>query len=88
MQKKNNFKSRVNAGKGKQMPIREPLPLCNKCRKSHGPKPCLFGQNVYYRCGKLGHYAKACNTGKPLNNPMPKPQTKGRVFTLSGEEAT
>ena len=30
MQKKNNFNSRVNAGKGKQMPAREPLPLCNK----------------------------------------------------------
>ena len=70
------------------MPAREPLSSCNKCKKSHGSKPCLFGQNICYRCGKLGHYAKYCNTGKPLNNPMPRIQTKGRVFTLSGEEAT
>ena len=86
MQKKNNLK--VNQGKGRQMPAREPLPPCNKCGKSHGSKPCLFGQNICYRCGKPGHYAKDCNTGKPLNNPVFRPQTKGRVFTLSGEEAT
>ena len=42
MQKKNNFKSRMNPRKGKQMPVREPLPPYNKCGKSHGSKPCLF----------------------------------------------
>ena len=88
LQKKNNFKSKVNPGKGRQMPVRESLPLSNKCGKSHGSKPCLFGQNVRYRYGKPGHYAKDCNIGKPLNNPMPKSQTKRRVFTLSGEKAT
>ena len=78
----------MNPGKGRQMPVKVPLPPCNKCRKFHGSKPCLFGQNVCYRCGKPRHYAKDCNTRKPLNNLMLRPQTKGRVFTLSGEEAT
>ena len=47
MQKKNNFKSRVNLGKGKQISAREPLLPCNKCEKSHGSIPCLFDQNIY-----------------------------------------
>ena len=38
MQKKNNFKSRVNSRRGRQMPIRESLPPCNKCGKSHSSK--------------------------------------------------
>ena len=73
IQKKNNFKSRVNPKKAKQMSVREPLPSCNKCRKSHGSKPYLFGQNVCYRCGKSIQYANNCNTGKPLNNPGFRP---------------
>ena len=88
MQKKNNFKSKVNPGKGRQMSIRESLPPCNKCGRSHGSKPCLFGQNICYQCRKSGNYAKDYNNGKPLNNPMPKLQTKGREFTLSGEEVS
>ena len=76
MQEKNNFKNRVNVGKG------------NKCGKSHDSRPCLFCQNVYYWCRKQGHYAKDCSTGKLMNNLVPKPPTKGRIFTLSGKEAT
>ena len=88
MQKKNNFKSKVNPGKGRQMPAKKPLSPCNKCGKFHSSKPCLFCQNVCYQCQKPGYYANDCNTRKPLNNPVPRPQTKERVFTLSGEEAT
>ena len=88
IQTKNNFKNKVNPRKDKQIPAREPLPLCNNYGKSHGSKPCLFGQNICYQCKKPRHYAKDCNTEKPLNNLMPRPQTKGRVFTLSREYAT
>ena len=51
MKKKNNFKSKVNPGKGRQMLVRESLPQCNKCEKSHGFKPSSLAKTFVIGVG-------------------------------------
>ena len=58
---------------------------CSKCGKYHGGRPCLAGQNICFKCGKLGHMIKECPGYQPS---APKPQHPGRAFTLNIEKAT
>ena len=58
---------------------------CSKCGKYHGGRPCLAGQNVCFKGGKLRHRIKECPGYQP---PTPKPQHQGKVFTLSTEGTT
>ena len=38
---------------------RKLYPSCAKCGKNH-KGDCLWGSNVCFRCGKLGHHVKEC----------------------------
>ena len=35
------------------------FPTCNKCGKAH-PEGCKSGTNLYFKCGKEGHFAGKC----------------------------
>ncbi|KAF7832092.1 Retrotransposable element Tf2 [Senna tora] len=60
---------------------------CPNCGKTHGGRLCLFGSNVCFTCGQTEHYARDCPQKKQTSEGA-KPPTKGRLFTLKGEEAT
>ncbi|KAF7812018.1 DNA-binding protein HEXBP-like [Senna tora] len=85
MRPMNFFKGGNNKGKNPMLGNNVPNP-CSKCGRSLGGRPCLFGQSVFYNCGKPGHFAKDCSQPKKTGDGA-KPPTKGRVFTLKGNEA-
>ncbi|XP_058766337.1 uncharacterized protein LOC131639913 [Vicia villosa] len=56
---------------------------CFKCGKiGHKANKCIFGSSVAcYNCGEQGYVSTECDKPK-------KEQAKGKVFALSGAEAT
>ena len=61
-QPKRRFQSTGNRGKLPQKPfVRQ---ACPQCRKNHGERSCLVGQDAYFGCGKPGHKLY----GRPTKN--------------------
>ncbi|XP_061366444.1 uncharacterized protein LOC133309664 [Gastrolobium bilobum] len=79
----NNFAS--NGGKQNAGRTNFQIQVCPKCKKNHAGE-CLGGRDVCFKCGKPGHMLRNCpqNQGHNSSN---QPTTRGRVFTLSGQEA-
>ncbi|XP_061359930.1 uncharacterized protein LOC133303975 [Gastrolobium bilobum] len=80
---RNNFAS--NEGKKNAGQMNFQIQVCPKCKKNHA-RECLAGRGVCFKCGKPGHILRNCpqNQGHNSSN---QPTTRGRVFTLSGQEA-
>ncbi|XP_061371011.1 uncharacterized protein LOC133313631 [Gastrolobium bilobum] len=79
----NNFannRGRKNIGK-----MNPQILACPKCKKNHAGE-CLARRGVCFKCGKPGHMLRQCpqNQGQKLST---QSATRGRVFTLSGQEA-
>lgn len=79
------FKKEWNKGKN-AMTGGSKVEGCPKCGKSH-KGACLQGQWICYRCHAPGHLARERPMTKKGAGSEPKPQAKGRVFTLSGVKA-
>ncbi|XP_022891930.1 uncharacterized protein LOC111406787 [Olea europaea var. sylvestris] len=54
---------KANTGSGSRKPNKV-IPRCPKCNKAYRGE-CLFGKNVYYRCGQEGHFAPDCKAYPP-----------------------
>ncbi|XP_061360189.1 uncharacterized protein LOC133304207 [Gastrolobium bilobum] len=79
----NNFVN--NRGRKNIGQMNSQIQVCPKCKKNHAGE-CLAGRGVCFKCGKPGHMLRQCpqNQGQNLST---QPATRGRVFTLSGQEA-
>ena len=89
----NQLKRNLNRGKPplpkhrQPVPTLAPAPVCSNCGKNHGNKPYLKGKRVCFNCGQPAHFSYECpQTQQKGGSSNQRPQAKGRVFTLSGQE--
>ncbi|XP_020208159.1 uncharacterized protein LOC109793103, partial [Cajanus cajan] len=64
---------------------------CYRCGGAHVVRDCSHPGNVCFRCGRPGHISRDCQTPPTSSGSAPRPPrpiTTGRVFILSGAEAS
>ncbi|XP_061359910.1 uncharacterized protein LOC133303953 [Gastrolobium bilobum] len=61
------------------------IQVCPKCKNKHAGE-CLARRGVCFKSGKPGHMLRQCPQNQGQNSSI-QPATRGRVFTLSGQEA-
>ncbi|XP_020215662.1 uncharacterized protein LOC109799503 [Cajanus cajan] len=64
---------------------------CYRCEGGHMVRDCSLPGNVCFRCGRPGHISRDCQTPPTSSGSAlrpPRPTAAGRVFTLSGTEAS
>ncbi|GKE00555.1 putative reverse transcriptase domain-containing protein, partial [Tanacetum coccineum] len=68
-----------------------PPPPCDTCGKLHPGKACHRVTRACFTCGSTGHMAKNCpkngGNGGKVNGNDNQPATKGRVFSLTKDQA-
>jgi len=73
-----------------------PQTPCYRCgRGKHNPRSCCFAEITCHNCGKKGHIAPVCRSGKksasdckPVRNSKPSPRTKYMTTLSDTEEPT
>ncbi|KAF1862595.1 hypothetical protein Lal_00014135 [Lupinus albus] len=71
-------------------PQQDSHPLCNKCGRSHMENICPIAGNGCFHCKELRHMKRFCpKLDQRVNNVnVGRPRNTGRVFTMSGAEAS
>ncbi|XP_037509161.2 uncharacterized protein LOC119385864, partial [Rhipicephalus sanguineus] len=59
--------------------------ICSRCGDAHSPSQCQFVHSQCFTCGKTGHLARVCRTGKQNSAPQQQPGSSPGSTTARGQ---
>nr|GFC35468.1 hypothetical protein [Tanacetum cinerariifolium] len=62
-------------------------PSCDTCGEPHPGEECYRVTGAYFSCGLTGHMAKDCLKSNSGNENDKRPDVKGKVYSLTGDQA-